>query len=374
MLIPGRGSTWCPQRRNGKAVSLYTAEFGSFHTLVPLLPSWGLSTLALDGNSCLLKALTLPLSGSLPRECGTQLLCLLCPGQSVVSLPACKESVPVSSPPTTSPTPTGPSYHQTSRRVQTSPSPPQPCPWAARSPGVEEAHLRAALPDPRVPVDAKTPTQPGSPSIQLLSPLPWPHADPGQFPLTHHPLVSTPSHRAVISPTLPSHLISGLFPFPLAHMFPASSLGANGEETERGLRGWRQAYPAGPDWQMRKCKGGEEPGPPEVPASPCRSAGSLPLAGRRLGGEKARRREQERGAEGLEGGVEGGGQQAGEGGLKQRAANHPRGIPSSWNQGHREESWWPLYLLPLPNGPLPQEPLSLLASGCWGPLPNATVF
>lgn len=57
---------------------------------------------------------------------------------------------------------------------------------------------------------------------------------------------------------------------------------------------------------MRKCKGGEEPGPPEVPVSPCRSAGSLPLAGRRLGGEKARRREQERGAEGLEGGVGGG--------------------------------------------------------------------
>lgn len=83
-----------------------------------------------------------------------------------------------------------------------------------------------------------------------------------------------------------------------------------GAEAKRGLRGWTLAYPAGPDWQMRKCRGGEEPGPPEVPASPCCSAGSLPLAGRRLGGEKARRREQERGAEGLEGGAEGGGQQA----------------------------------------------------------------
>lgn len=152
-------------------------------------------------------------------------------------------------------------------------------------------------------------------------------------------------------------------------MFPATRLGASGEEAERGLRGWRQAYPAGPDWQMRKCKGGEEPGPPEVPASPCRSAGSLPLAGRRLGGEKARRREQERGAEGLEGGVEGGGQQAGEGGLKQRAANQPGGIPSSGNQGHWGRVWRPPCLLPLPNGPL-----SHLASRCWGPLPNATVF
>lgn len=89
---------------------------------------------------------------------------------------------------------------------------------------------------------------------------------------------------------------------------------------------------------MPKCRGGEEPGPPEVSASPCRSAGSLPLAGRRLGGEKARRREQERGAEGLEGGVEEGGQQAGEGGLKQRAANQPGGIPSSVIQGAGEES------------------------------------
>lgn len=105
------------------------------------------------------------------------------------------------------------------------------------------------------------------------------------------------------------------------------------------LRGWgekegrqRRAYPGGPDWQTRKCRGGEEPGPPEVPASPCRSAGSLPLAGRRLGGEKARRGEQGRGAEGLEGGVEGGGRRVG-GGLKQRAANQPGGIPSSGSQG-----------------------------------------
>lgn len=124
MLIPGRSSTWCPQHRNRKAVSLYTAGFGSFHTLVPLLPSWGFSMLALDENSCSLKAPTLLLSGSLLQERTTQLLCLLRPGQSVVSLPASKESVPVSSAPATSPTATGPSYHQTSRRAQTSRSPP----------------------------------------------------------------------------------------------------------------------------------------------------------------------------------------------------------------------------------------------------------
>lgn len=106
---------------------------------------------------------------------------------------------------------------------------------------------------------------------------------------------------------------------------------------------------------MRKCKGEEEPGPPEVPVSPCRSAGSLSLAGRRLGGEKARRRAQEGGwwgAEGLEGGVAGGGQQAGEGGLKQRAANHPGGIPSSRNQGPGDGPRRPPRLLPLLPGPL----------------------
>lgn len=73
--------------------------------------------------------------------------------------------------------------------------------------------------------------------------------------------------------------------------------------------------------------------------SPYRSAGSLTLAGRRLGGEKARRREQEGGgggAGGLEGGVEGG-QQAGEGGLKQRTANHPEASPAPGTKGTGEE-------------------------------------
>lgn len=88
----------------------YTAGFGSFYSPMPLLPPWGLSTLALDENSCPLRDLTLPLSGSLPGECRTQLLCLLCSGQSVVSLPASEESVPVSSASATSPTPTGPSH------------------------------------------------------------------------------------------------------------------------------------------------------------------------------------------------------------------------------------------------------------------------
>lgn len=69
-----------------------------------------------------------------------------------------------------------------------------------------------------------------------------------------------------------------------------------------------------------------------------------------------------------------GGQQAGEGGLKQRAANHPGGIPSSGNQGHRRRVLEASGLLPLPNGPLALLPPSLLAPHCWGPLPNATVF
>lgn len=131
MLIPRRSSTWCPQRRNGKAVSLYAAGFGSFRTQMPLLPSWGLSALTLDGKSCPLRTPTL-LSASPPRECRTRLLCLLCPGQSVVSLPASHESGPVSSAPATSPTPTGPSHSQTSGRAQTSGPPPPPCPRAAR--------------------------------------------------------------------------------------------------------------------------------------------------------------------------------------------------------------------------------------------------
>lgn len=95
-------------------------------------------------------------------------------------------------------------------------------------------------------------------------------------------------------------------PSPLAHMFPASRLGQMGRRQRRGLRGLVQAYPAGPDWQMRKCKGGEEPGPPEVPVSPCRSAGSLPLAGRQLGGEKAGSGEQGGGWRDWKGGLKGG--------------------------------------------------------------------
>lgn len=137
--------------------------------------------------------------------------------------------------------------------------------------------------------------------------------DPGPFQLPHYSVVPTPVHQAIISRTLgsltfSSGSISRLFPLPLPTCSLLLGLRENGEDTESGLRGWRQAYPAGPDWQMRKSKGGEEPGPPEVPASPCLSAGSLPLAGRQLGGEKARRREQEPGGGGteLEGGPAGG--------------------------------------------------------------------
>lgn len=54
-----------------------------------------------------------------------------------------------------------------------------------------------------------------------------------------------------------------------------------------------QAYPEGPDCHMCKSKGGEEPGHPKVPASPCRLAGSLPLAGKATGREKRLGGEQE---------------------------------------------------------------------------------
>lgn len=149
----GRSSTWCPRSKTGPAVSLYTDGFGSSHTVMPPPSSWGLSTLALDENSCPPRAPTLPPpSGSLPREQRTQLRCVLCLGQSVVSLPASKESVPVSSAPATSPTPTGPSHHQTSGRAQTSQSPPPPCPWAASTP---------------VDVEAEGPTR--CPTFTLLS-------------------------------------------------------------------------------------------------------------------------------------------------------------------------------------------------------------
>lgn len=158
------------------------------------------------------------------------------------------------------------------------------------------------------------PSQATLASIQPLSPLPWPHADPGQLPLIHHLPVSTPPPQGhnFINSSLRFNFRT--LPSPLAHMFPASRLGANGEEAEKGLRGLVQAYPAGPDWQMRKCKGGEEPGPPEVPVSPCRSAGSLPLAGRRLGGEKARRRAGAGGRRDWKGELKGGARQAVRGG------------------------------------------------------------
>lgn len=80
--------------------------------------------------------------------------------------------------------------------------------------------------------------------------------------------------------------------------------------------------------------------------------------------------------EGLEGGVEGG-PAGGEGGLKQRAANHPGDIPSPGNQGHWERVLEASNLLPLSNGALPQgASLSphLQVSRCWGLLPNTTVF
>ena len=70
------------------------------------------------------------------------------------------------------------------------------------------------------------PSQAAIASIQLLSPLPWPHADPGQLPLIHHLLVSTPPHRAIISSTLLSDSVSGLSPL----LLPTCSL----------LLGWGQ--------------------------------------------------------------------------------------------------------------------------------------
>lgn len=163
MLIPRRSSTWCPQRRNGNAASLQAAGFGSSHPQTPSSPPPGLRAHTLDEESCPRRARTLLLSASLLRECGTRLLCLLCPGQSVVSLPASNESVPLSSAPATSPTPAGPSHSQTSGRAQTSRSPPPPCLGAAGSPADGEAHLCPGPLDPGVPAEAQTPTQPGQP-------------------------------------------------------------------------------------------------------------------------------------------------------------------------------------------------------------------
>lgn len=200
---------------------------------MPLLPSRGLSTSTLDKQSCPRRTPTLLLSASVPREWRTQLFCLLCPGQSVVSLPASNESVPVSSVSATSPTPTGPSHSQTSGRAQTSRSPPPPCPRAARSPRDEESHLCTDLPDPGVPGDAQPPTRQSSPCTQLLSPLRWPRADPGQLLITHYPLVFTPPPMAKISPPLPPVQFQDSL---LAHMFPAPRLKANGAEAKRGLR------------------------------------------------------------------------------------------------------------------------------------------
>lgn len=71
--------------------------------------------------------------------------------------------------------------------------------------------------------------------------------------------------------------------------------------------------------------------------------------GKRLGGE--RRRGGGGGRRDWKGELQGG-QQAGEGGLKQRAANHPGGIPSSRNQGPGDGPRRPPRLLPLLPGPL----------------------
>lgn len=133
-------------------------------------------------------------------------------------------------------------------------------------------------------------------------------------------------------------------------MLPAPGLGADGEEAE-GLKLTLQVLTG----RCESAKEEKSQGPPKpLCLHAAGSAGSLPLAGRRLGGEKARRREARAGAGG--GGTGRGscrgGQQAGEGGLKQRAANHPGGIPRLGTQERREEPLGPPSLLPRPNRPL----------------------
>lgn len=85
-------------------------------------------------------------------------------------------------------------------------------------------------------------------------------------------------------------------------------------------------------------------------------SGLTTLAGRRLGGEKARRGEQERGAEGLEGGVEGGGASRRVGGAETKSCQSARRHPQLRDPGHWGRVWRPPCLLRLPNGPLSQVP------------------
>lgn len=150
---------------------------------------------------------------------------------------------------------------------------------------------QAAFPD--CPADTLTQTQSCSPESILVSvPDSGPVCThpPLQCPLLprYHPHITLPSVTFLLTQFQDSSLS------PQTHMWSVIWLGAR-NETKRCQRGWMQAYPEGPDWHMRKSKGGEEPGPPKVPASPCRLAGSLPLAGRRLGGKKTRRRAGARG-------------------------------------------------------------------------------
>lgn len=182
-----------PAEHAGQAASPSTAGSGSFHAPDAPPPTPGAPHTRPGREQLPAEGSRLPLSGSLPGACRTQLLCLLCPGQSVVSLPASEESACVicssylshthrpgpaadlrESPDLSVPTPT----------TLSSDSQQQPGDQAAQGP-TRRAHLCAALPTAGLCRCSGT-TRPGSSSIQLLSPAPWPHAGPGQSPSPAH--------------------------------------------------------------------------------------------------------------------------------------------------------------------------------------------
>lgn len=262
----------------------------------------GFSTLALGENSCPLKTSTLLLSGSLPQEPGTQLSasCVLAnlwfPFQPVKNLCLCHllqlplphpQTHPTTRPPG-EPRPLGPHPHPVLRQL-----------GAQRWKKPTFELLSQTLECLGM---LRHQTSQAALASCLLSPQPWPHADPGQFPLIRHLLVSAPPHRIIISSTLPSGSISGLSPLPLPTCSLLLGWGQVGRRQRGGSENWYWLTLQVLTGRCESAKEEKSQGPPKFlrlhaaqPAHYPWQAGGW--EGKRLGGE------QERGAEGLEGGA-----------------------------------------------------------------------
>lgn len=139
-----------PTARKLEGSFSHTAGFGSLHTPGPLLPPWGLSTLAPDENSCPLRDLTLPptvwlspwrMQDPAPLPPVFWPICGFPPSQGRIC--ACVICLNYLSH-THRPIPP-----QTSGGAQTSGSPPPPCPGAAGRLGDQVAEGTTVRPPSR---------------------------------------------------------------------------------------------------------------------------------------------------------------------------------------------------------------------------------